>query len=264
MAVYRHAFGIVEDEVPCGSIGGVSVDRRKERERRRIADGLSIGDNSLRPPVQVVLLLESTHALDVQRVETVGITGLIRRKFLMARLQTNATGVANPHDHHTSGLALPRFILLFGERNTDLGDWTGRRAGRILHQTALLIVNQNRLCLCAGRGRNRKATVMGRRRAFSVVHRKVGQFAVLALASQDHKTGNEDETEKNQDQKSNQQIDHSGRQSIFGAVANDKLGKHVIVGASVVGKTCSKECQENTILWIQDGRNKQKSDCVAL
>lgn len=30
MAVYRHAFGIVEDEVPCGSIGGVSVDGRKE------------------------------------------------------------------------------------------------------------------------------------------------------------------------------------------------------------------------------------------
>ena len=92
-----------------------------------IADGFRLARN-LGP--SVILLLESTHALDVQGMEAVGITGLVRRELLVvAWLQTNTSGIANPYGHNLSRLALPSFVLFFGERNANLGNRTGGRGG---------------------------------------------------------------------------------------------------------------------------------------
>ena len=184
-----------------------------------IADGFRLAKN-LGP--SIVLLLESTHTLDVQRMETVDITGLVRRQLLVvAWLQTDTSGIANPYSDNLSRLALPSFVLLFGERDANLGNRAGGRGGRIFHQAALLIVNQNGLCLCTWRGRNRETTLVRDRSALSVVHGQFGQFAILTLPAQYQKAGNQAETNKDQNEQSNQQIDHGWRQPIIVAVACD-------------------------------------------
>ena len=64
------------------------------------------------------------------------------------------------------------------------------------------------------------------RSAFSVVYGQFGQFAILTLPAQHQKTGNQAETNEDQNEQSDQQIDHGWRQPIIAAVACDQLGEH--------------------------------------
>lgn len=74
--------------------------------------------------LELLLLLQSTHPLNVERLEATSVGGLIRRKLLLAGLQTDTAGLADSNHHHATRLALPRLILLLWERDTDLGHGT--------------------------------------------------------------------------------------------------------------------------------------------
>lgn len=186
-----------------------------------------VSTGHLRPAFQIFLLLESTHALDIQRMETVRITGLIRRKLILTGFQAHPASVADSDYHHSAGLALSSLVFLFRECDADLGNGARRGARGVFHKAALLIHDQNRLCLSIWRGgRNRVTAMIGL--ALPVVYRELGLFTALALATQEEKRSNQNKTEKNEDQKRDQEINHGGRKPIIAVVASDDLGKRAL------------------------------------
>lgn len=59
--------------------------------------------------------------------------------------------------------------------------------------------------------------------ALAVVNRKLGTLAVLAFTAEDEQGADKKKTDQNEDQESNDEVDHRGRQSTIIVVPTDKL-----------------------------------------
>lgn len=96
-----------------------------------------------------------------------------------------------------------------------LRDCAGRRAGGVLDEVPLLVVDEHRLLL-AGSGRSdRDAMVVGRRNALPAVHRQLGLLDDPALAAEDKEGANEHQAEENENQERDQQVDHSRGEPLY-------------------------------------------------
>lgn len=108
----------------------------QSRARMRIDDVYDLG-----PSLLFFLFFQSTHALDIEGLEFLGVVGLVRRKVFLVWFQANTTLLADFHHHNSPRLALSDSIFLFREGDAYFRNWAIRRAGRVLHQIALFIVN---------------------------------------------------------------------------------------------------------------------------
>jgi hypothetical protein len=90
--------------------------------------------------LDLVLILQSTHTINVEGLEATSIVGLIGREFLMAGFQADTSGVADPDNDHTARLALAALIFLFWESDANLRHRAGWWAIGVLHETSLLII----------------------------------------------------------------------------------------------------------------------------
>ena len=87
--------------------------------------------------------LQSTHPLQIERLKPFSVRSLVCwQVFVAIRLQPQPSCLADADNHHTSGLALASFILLFREGDANLGHWAcgGTWMRGVFDQNLLLIV----------------------------------------------------------------------------------------------------------------------------
>jgi hypothetical protein len=161
--------------------------------------------------LDLLLLLQSTHPLNIKGMEATGVGGLIRGELLLAGLQADTAGLADSDHHHATRLAFPRLIFLLREGDTDLRHGTRWGTGGVLHQSALLIIDDDGVGLASS---DCEAALMGGHLA--IVDGENRFFAGQALAAENEQATDQGESEQDQNQKRDQQVDHGCREAILG------------------------------------------------
>lgn len=187
--------------------------------------------------LQLLLLFQSTHPLDVQGVEPAGVVALVRGQVFVAGFQADTTGFADSYHDHAARLAFARLVFFLGECDTNFGDGTRRGTIGVLHQTALFVVHEDRVGFSGGYG---QAAFMGR--ALSIMNGEEGCLFLrlrLALTADHEETTDEDQGDQEEDQQRDQEVHHGTREAIIVvAITGDNLGQivdHVVDGREVGG-----------------------------
>lgn len=206
----------------------LSVVHSRDIHRRSSPHGRS------RVVLELSLLLQTAHALDIQRVEPTSVGGLVRGQLFMARFQAHAARLTDTHDDHTARLTSARLVLLLGESDANLRNRAGWGAVGVLHQSTLLVVDHDRVVLASG---DREAALAGGNLA--VVN---GEYRVLlhrlTLTTDDEQTTDQGEGEQDENKERDHKVEHGvGEAAVVIAAATDHLveREHIVDRGGVVG-----------------------------